>query len=306
MANSVTRSDEAFILAGAEDGPFHRVLDQIEALHFEVRRYSTAESFLAALEGSSPITLLAIDGSLMSETESRETFAEMKTNHPETPIIWLCASGTLAPNHLALLPEVILESEENIDTMLCKTQRLLVDHFFPRIVANAMRFSARSALKQSFHTNLLVDREYVRADHSPLSEISAVINFHGPGSRGTIIVSGTEAFFNKTCDKILPANRQKDDGEASALAGEMCNTIMGKFKAFLVQNGMKSEIGCPLTFRGETTTVEYGHGSLSLVNRLKAEKDDLFVELVLDMFDTSAIQPTVKEKILEPGGLSFF
>ena len=118
MANSVTRSDEAFILAGAEDGPFHRVLDQIEALHFEVRRHATAESFLAALEGSSSITLLAIDGSLMSETQSRETFAEVKTNHPETPIIWLCASGTLAPNHLALLPEVILESEENIDTML--------------------------------------------------------------------------------------------------------------------------------------------------------------------------------------------
>ena len=119
-------------------------------------------------------------------------------------------------------------------------------------------------------------------------------------------MSGTEAFFNKTCDKILPADRERDDGEASALAGEMCNTIMGKFKAFLVQNGMKADIGCPLTFRGETTTVEYGHGSLSLVNRLKAEKDDLFVELVLDMFDTSAIQPTVKEKILEPGGLSFF
>ena len=36
----------------------------------------------------------------------------------------------------------------------------------------------------------------------------------------------------------------------------------------------------------------------------KAETEDLFVELVLDMFDTSAIQPTVKEKILEPGGAS--
>ena len=31
MANSATRSDEAFILAGAEDGPFHRVLDQIDS-----------------------------------------------------------------------------------------------------------------------------------------------------------------------------------------------------------------------------------------------------------------------------------
>ena len=40
--------------------------------------------------------------------------------------------------------------------------------------------------------------------------------------------------------------------------------------------------------------------------RLRAEGDNLFVELVLDMFDTNAIQPTVKEKILEPGGLSFF
>ena len=306
MPNTPHRSEEAYILAGANDSPFHKVIDQISALHFEVQRFTDSESFNAAVTQASDITLFAIDGSMLGENESREAFAELKANHADTPVIWLCASGTLAPNHLALLPEVILESEENVDTMVRKTQGLLVDHFFPRIVANAMRFSAKSALKQSFHTTLMVDREYVRAEHSPLSEISAVINFHGPGSRGTIIVSGTEAFFNATCDKILPESRDRSDGEASALAGEMCNTIMGKFKAFLIQNGMKADIGCPLTFRGETATVEYGHGSLSLVNRLRTEGDDLFVELVLDMFDTNAIQPTVKEKILEPGGLSFF
>ena len=306
MQKTPVHSEEAYVLASAEDTPFHHVLNQISALHFEVRRFSETEPFLASVSSQTKCTLFAIDGSLLGETEAREAFSELKSSHPETPVIWLCARGTLAPNHLALLPEVILESDESTETMVRKTQSLLVDHFFPRIVANAMRFSAKSALSQSFHTNLIVDHEYVRADHSPLSEISAVINFHGPGSRGTIIVSGTEAFFNETCDKILPENRTKAAGEASALAGEMCNTIMGKFKAFLVQNGMKADIGCPLTFRGETTTVEYGHDSLSLVNRLRTEGDDLFVELVLDMFDTNAIQPTVKEKILEPGGLSFF
>ena len=306
MTKPPSQPEEAFILGSGEDSQFLRVIDQITALHFEVKRFSNTDAFQQALEDVSSVTLFAIDGSLLGENEAREVFSELKTSHPNTPVIWLCASGTLAPNHLALLPEVILESEDHADAMVQKTQGLLVNHFFPRIVANAMRFSAKSALSQSFRTTLIVDREYVRAEHSPLSEISAVINFHGPGSRGTIIVSGTESFFNATCDKILPSTRERNDGEASALAGEMCNTIMGKFKAFLVQNGMKADIGCPLTFRGETATVEYGHGSLSLVNRLKAEGDDLFVELVLDMFDTGAIQPTVKEKILEPGGLSFF
>lgn len=306
MPNTPVRTEEAFILASLDDSPFHKVVEQIGALHFDVQRFTDRSAFSASVDANSTITLFAVDGSILGETEDREVFSELKTKHPDTPVIWLCASGTLAPNHLSLLPEVILETEDPVDTMVRKSQRLLVDHFFPRIVANAMRFSARSALKQSFSTNLIVDREYVRADHSPLSEISAVINFHGPGSRGTIIVSGTEAFFDATCDKILPDLRERDPGEASALAGEMCNTIMGKFKAFLIQNGMKADIGCPLTFRGETATVEYGHGSLSLVNRLKTETDDLFVELVLDMFDTNAIQPTVKEKILEPGGLSFF
>jgi len=306
MPQTPSPSEAAYILTPNEDSSLQRVVDQISALHFEVQRFNDADTFLSALKDSSDTTLIAVDASHLGENEYRETFSELKSTQPEAPVIWMCPAGTLAPNHLALLPEVILETEESPEAMVRKTQGLLVDHFFPRIVANAMRFSAKSALSQSFRTTLMVDDEYVRANHSPLSEISAVINFHGPGSRGTIIVSGSEAFFNKTCDKILPENREKEDGEASALAGEMCNTIMGKFKAFLVQNGMKADIGCPLTFRGETATVEYGHGSLSLVNRLRTEGDDLFVELVLDMFDTSSIQPTVKEKILEPGGLSFF
>jgi CheY-specific phosphatase CheX len=120
------------------------------------------------------------------------------------------------------------------------------------------------------------------------------------------VVSGSDTFFTNTSNKILPSERPQDPGEAAALAGEMCNTIVGKFKAFLVQNGMNVQISCPLTMRGDTTSLEYGTGKVSLVTRLTDETDSLFVELCLDMFDLSAIQPNVKQKIIEPGGLSFF
>ena len=84
MANSVTRSDEAFILSQVPKMDPSTVF-WTKLQHSTLKcRYSTAESFLGALEGSKPITLLAIDGSLMSETESRETFADIKTNHPDT------------------------------------------------------------------------------------------------------------------------------------------------------------------------------------------------------------------------------
>ena len=133
MPKPPSHPEEAYVLATADDSQFLRVVEQITALHFNVRRFSDTDSFQEALGEVSKATLFAIDGSLLGENEAREVFSELKIGHPTTPVIWLCASGTLAPNHLALLPEVILESEEHIDTMVQKTQALLVDHFFPRI-----------------------------------------------------------------------------------------------------------------------------------------------------------------------------
>ena len=298
--------DKAALLVGKDESHLTTIVSQLENLKLEVTQTHDHEQFPGILGVKDKLALIAVDANGLDELRGREVFTEIKQAQPETPVMWICPPGVLAPNHRTELPDAIVESDASSNFVILRLQQLLINRFFPRIVANAMKFSARSALLQSFKTEVQVMQEYVRVDKTALAEISSVISFNGPGTTGSVVVSGSEVFFKNTCDKILPDDRPTDPNEAAALAGEMCNTVVGKFKAFLVQNGMKAEISCPLTVRGDTTSLEYGAGALSLVTRLTDQTESLFVELVLDMFDADAIQPNIKQKILEPGGLSFF
>ncbi len=298
--------DKAALLVGKDESHLTTIISQLENLKLEVTKTHDHENFPDILGGAEKLALIAVDANGLDELRGREVFTEIKQAQPEAPVMWICPPGVLAPNHRTELPDAIVESDASSNFVILRLQQLLINRFFPRIVANAMKFSARSALLQSFKTEVQVMQEYVRVDKTALAEISSVISFNGPGTTGSVVVSGSEVFFQNTCDKILPDDRPSDPNEAAALAGEMCNTVVGKFKAFLVQNGMKAEISCPLTVRGDTTSLEYGAGALSLVTRLTDQTESLFVELVLDMFNVDAIQPNIKQKILEPGGLSFF
>ena len=299
--------EQAVILMGDENGYLSAIIPQLEELKMTVAVTSDPEEFQKLFEAQGPMALIAVDGHLVDEARGREMFTSIKQAKKETPVLWVSPKGTIAPNHLTTLPDAIVKPDDASPVDLKHiVQHLLVERFFPRILANAMKFSACEALRQSFKTSVKADNSYVRAETTALSEISSVISFNGPGTTGSVVVSGSDTFFTNTSNKILPSDRPQDPGEAAALAGEMCNTIVGKFKAFLVQNGMNVQISCPLTMRGDTTSLEYGTGKVSLVTRLTDETDSLFVELCLDMFDLSAIQPNVKQKIIEPGGLSFF
>lgn len=298
--------DRAALLVGGSNHHLATLTTQLEDLKLEVSQTSDHGEFPSLLATDDQLALIAVDAHGLDEVTGREVFTVIKQSQPETPVMWICPPGVLAPNHRTELPDAIVESEASPNLVILRLQQLLINRFFPRIVANAMKFSARSALLQSFKTEVQVMQEYVRVEKTALSEISSVISFNGPGTTGSVVVSGSELFFKTTCDKILPSDRPIDPDEAAALAGEMCNTVVGKFKAFLVQNGMRAEISCPLTVRGDTTSLEYGAGALSLVTRLTDQSESLFVELVLDMFNVNKIQPNIKQKILEPGGLSFF
>ena len=299
--------EQAVILMAENNGYLSTIIPQLEELKLSVSATSDPEEFQKLYNGSSQLALIAVDGHMVDESTGREMFTSIKQSQERTPVLWVSPKGTIAPNHLTDLPDAIINQDKTPPPDLqLSVQRLLVDRFFPRILANAMKFSACEALHQSFKTEVKADNSFVRAETTALSEISSVISFNGPGTTGSVVVSGSDTFFTNTSNKILPADRPQDPGEAAALAGEMCNTIVGKFKAFLVQNGMNVQISCPLTMRGDTTSLEYGTGGLSLVTRLTDETDSLFVELCLDMFDVAAIQPNVKQKIIEPGGLSFF
>ena len=303
----MTDVEHAVILMADDNGYLSTIIPQLEELKLNVSATSDPDEFHKLYDGGSPLALIAVDGHMVDESTGREMFTSIKQSQEKTPVLWVSPKGTIAPNHLTDLPDAIIKSSETPEPELkLSVQRLLVDRFFPRILANAMKFSACEALRQSFKTEVKVDNSFVRAETTALSEISSVISFNGPGTTGSVVVSGSDTFFTNTSNKILPTDRPQDPGEAAALAGEMCNTIVGKFKAFLVQNGLNVQISCPLTMRGDTTSLEYGTGGLSLVTRLTDETDSLFVELCLDMFDMSAIQPNVKQKIIEPGGLSFF
>ena len=67
-----------------------------------------------------------------------------------------------------------------------------------------MKFSARSALLQSFKTEVQVMQEYVRVDKTALAEISSVISFNGPGTTGSVVVSGSEVSSKTPAIRFCP------------------------------------------------------------------------------------------------------
>ena len=171
--------DKAALLVGNEESHLTTIVSQLENLKLEVTQTRDHEDFPSILGGDETLALIAVDANGLDELRGREVFTEIKQAQPETPVMWICPPGVLAPNHRTELPDAIVESDASSNFIILRLQQLLINRFFPRIVANAMKFSARSALLQSFKTEVQVMQEYVRVDKTALAEISSVISFSG-------------------------------------------------------------------------------------------------------------------------------
>jgi CheY-specific phosphatase CheX len=191
--------------------------------------------------------------------------------------------------------------DEDLETL----NKVLKERFFPKIVAYAFQFSSKLALLQSFHFEPETIRTFIRADNAALAQINAVIPFSGPGTAGCLSFSGSRETLEKVGQQLLPSTGPAQESRATTVAGDLCNAVMGRFKAFLEQNNLRVKITWPLTTDGFPTSLTYGAGRLTLVEELTRGSDQLFVELCLDSFDRGAIRHKIAPVGKKPGELTF-
>jgi len=294
---------EALLVDGGT-GRLVRLEHRLDDLGFSVVKTQDPTWIPKFVEATSPMAVFLVDAARIEAPHRKEMLVAINQYHPDTPILWI--TDATMPQTLSLpashpTHDLSGDQDEDLETL----NKVLKERFFPKIVAYAFEFSSKLAMLQSFHFEPETIRTFIRADNAALAQINAVIPFSGHGATGCLSVSGSRETLERLSQQVLPTGDKPQDSRATAVAGDLCNAVMGRFKAFLEQNNLRVKITWPLTTDGFPTSLTYGAGRLTLVEELSRGPDQLFVELCLDSFDRGAIRHKIAPVGKKPGELTF-
>jgi len=294
------------IVLDKEGGPLRAATTALSEVDFFITATDDIEWMKMLLQNSTHFAALLVNGAVVSEAEGRELFAEVCKDHDYLPVLWLCSPEFMQPNFGNDLPARVVPARSATDAIVGELRGMLTDRFFPPIVKGAIEFGARHALQEVFATEMEVAETLLRDNSEALAATTAIVSFYGPTTNGQLVVAASKETLGSICDKVMPPDRQENENEVDEMAGDICNTVIGKLKAFFEMNDVDLSIAWPVMTRGYPTSLTYGVGRLSLVLRLHGEVGDVFVELCLDRFDVDAIKENVHVMIMAPGTLEFF
>ena len=294
---------EALIIDGGT-GRLVRLEHRLTDLGFSIVKTQDPSWIPKFVEATSPMAVLLVDAAKITDVHRQQLLLSINQYHCDTPILWI-TEATMPKSFSMPASQPTHDLSGNQDEDLETLNKVLKERFFPKIVAYAFQFSAKLAMLQSFHFEPETIRTFIRADNAALAQINAVIPFSGPRTTGCLSFSGSRATLEQIGQKLLPSTSPTQESRATAVAGDLCNAVMGRFKAFLEQNNLRVKITWPLTTDGFPTSLTYGAGRLTLVEELTRGPDQLFVELCLDSFDRGAIHHKIVPVGKKPGELTF-
>ena len=286
-----------------KDDVFDHVITLLSDLAFNVTRIKNPQWFKEIVKGSPPFAMVAIDGTGMDPETAMGLLSTMEMTDPSVPLIWLCEPQAEPPAFGDRTPEEVLNTPCSNHLLEAKLLRLLKLRFFPKDIRQIFVDSVSTALEDNFQTKVDAVNSYLKADALALGPVSAMVSFVGENCNGCITVSGAPPFFIASHNRLVQGLEPPPPGE---VAGEMCNSITGYFKATLGKYNLTLRHSFPIIVEGHPISLAYGGpGRLALVETVSDGEGDVHVELCLDIFAPLPEEPDDSD-MLEDGEINFF
>ena len=295
--------DEQILVVDHADGAFQGVLDELDLLGLRAIWVPTLPAALEFIQASSRVALV-IASSAVTADGGQEFLARVRDLRPSLPMIW-GRSSQLAPSKpRELAPDSLLSEPLESDALRSAVASLLAEHFYPKLIADAVQASALEVLG-TIGEFRLDGSAFLVANRSALADFSAIIAFSG-GINGHLLTSMTTDHVTLLYRRFLPKARPASIDQLEDLVGELCNRILGRINAFFAQYAVSVRQTTPIFIRAAGSTMRYPGHHPSLALQLTNRETRVSLEYYLADFDRSMMRERSAGAALNMGEILYF
>lgn len=294
---------EQILVVDRADGAFQGVLDELDLLGLRVIWVPTLHAALDFIQASSRVALV-IASSAATADGGQEFLVRVKDLRPSLPIIW--GRGTpLAPSKpRELAPDSLIPEPLESDALRSAVSSLLAEHFYPKLIADAVQAAALEVLG-TLGEFRLDGSAFLVANRSALADFSAIIAFSG-GISGHLLTSMTTEHVTLLYRRFLPNARPASIDQLEDLLGELCNRILGRINAFFAEYAVSVQQTTPIFIRAAGSTMRYPGRQPSFALQLTNRETRVSLEYYLADFDRSMMRERSPGAALNMGEILYF
>ncbi|HIA01704.1 MAG TPA: hypothetical protein EYN66_07305 [Myxococcales bacterium] len=161
-----------------------------------------------------------------------------------------------------------------------RVESLLKLQFYPDAVIDTFIQVVCDVLRRSYRTNCHCSDMQLSASSTVLSDVNATVPFSGSGLWGRVLISGSFQNFDRVLDDLF-GNETRGVGAHKDLAGEICNQVVGNFKALLEKLERSAGMGIPGFLEKQSNAPSWKGSNNSLRCAMHSAKGELIAELSL-------------------------
>ncbi len=161
-----------------------------------------------------------------------------------------------------------------------KKEESLSDGNHPDIVIiNALMDSLHTIFSTMMNTKVELGVPVPKSEKAAKGNVSALIGMQAEGSNGSVAITLPMPALGEISRKLLGHEITDINKDATDLAGELSNMLVGGAKRILSEKGMEFDMQTPQMMHGDDHEIEHHHGGQTVLLPVKVGEHEFFIEL---------------------------
>jgi CheY-specific phosphatase CheX len=295
--------EKQVLVVDRADGSFSGVMEELDLLGFRVIWVTSFAAALDFIEVSQRLSLV-IASAASAEDGGQEFLVRLKMLRPSLPVIWGAKAGNSVNPSRGASPDSLLPEPFRPDSLRSAVSALLAQHFYPRVIAEAIKSAAVEGLSTlgEFHVE---GDSFLSGNQSAFSDLAAIIAFSGDAT-GHLMVSLSDEHARAIHRQLVPNVRSVPVDRLEDLVGELCNRILGRINAFFARRAVSIRHGTPIFIRAPGSSMRYAGSRPSFCVELAREDVRVSLEYYLADFDQAKVSAGATQEVVELGEVRYF
>jgi CheY-specific phosphatase CheX len=296
-------TERQVLIVDLAQGSLSGVMEELDLLGFRV---IWVTSFAAAIDFAKVNRRLSlvIASAAAADQGGQDFLVQLKELRPELPVIWGAKPGASAQRPRGLAPSSLIPEPFRADDLRTAVSALLAEHFYPKVIAEAIKSAAIEGLGTlgQFHVE---GDSFLAANESAFSDLASIVAFSG-GASGHLMISMTNDHARALYRQLAPSVRSVPIDRLEDLVGELCNRILGRINSFFARRAVSIQQGTPIFIRAAGSTMRYAGRRPSFCVELAREEVRISLEYYLADFDSAKVTAAATEEVIELGEVRYF
>jgi chemotaxis protein CheX len=147
------------------------------------------------------------------------------------------------------------------------------------VIIQALLNSLFTIFTTMMHTKIQPGIPVPKAEMTAMGEVSALIGMKAPGACGSVALTLSMPALSEISRRLLGHEITDIDKDATDLAGELTNMLVGGAKRILSEQGLEFDMQIPQLLTGYGHLIEHHHSGQTVLLPVKVGQSEFYVEL---------------------------